>query len=816
VPGRLLRKREIATVLRTLVGSACGLLALWLAAHYPLASPLALLLAVCLAGLGWRWPDRTPIWLLALLPWIGLMTWTGWLVVEEWDIAVLAVACGGWLRLATAAPMPALAPRRLWFAAAIVLPLVISLLIGVQRGVSAAGGLHWGWWQGYREPLNSVRLAKPFVEVALLLPLLAPTLAGDAAQAAARLRHAFTALLAGVALVVLWERLAFTGLLNFSSDYRAVGPFWEMHVGGAALDVVVSMLMPAAIAGLAEERRGWRWLLSALVAALAFYAALATFSRIVYLSVPLVALVWLALRRRGGHALALAPSAAWLAGFGLLAAWLFAGSGYRGVLALLGGVALLLPARAILSQPAAAAARLPGFALGIALALVAAALRYALDKGAYFGYALAWATGAAGLLLQGRRAAQRELAFTLVLGGLIGTLVALAGVAIHWGGPAAVPAAAGASAALALTAVASLRYGRVAWPAAWRWQASVLAGMVALAAVVGAFAGGSYMEGRVSEAGENSVEREAHWRAALDLLHGTDWLLGKGLGRYWAEQMMSPRDEDQTGDYRWLPAGPGHKGAVVLSSGRHILGAGEELKLSQRIALPGPGAARLKFDVLAGEEVRIDASICNKHLLYDTDCLARYQPVAARPGVWQSVETTLAGNHPTAGPWFAPRLTVFSIALGSNARKVELRGLRLVDGTGRELLRNGDFADGMARWYFTSDRYHLPWHAKNLAVHLLFEQGLLGLAAFLLASLVALWRVTFGAAAGHPAAAMLAAGLVALGVVGAVDSVLDMPRVAFLAYLFVALALVLPAHGDRKQWRSPQSRATLGAGRRLG
>lgn len=815
MPGRLLRKREIATVLRTLVGSACGLLALWLAAHHPLAPQLALLLVAVLAALGWRWPDRTPVWLLALLPWVGLMTWSGWLVVEEWDIAVLAVACGGWLRMAAFAPARVFPPGRLWFVAALMLPYAVSVLIGVERGVSAAGGWQSGWWQGYREPLNSLRLAKPLAEVALLLPLVGLMLAGDPAQAARRLRRACSALLAGVALFVLWERLAYTGLLNFSSDYRAVGPFWEMHVGGAALDVAVVMLMPAAFAGLADERRGRGWVLAALVAMLGFYAALATFSRIVYVAVPLVALVWLLHRRRAGHAIALGASAAWIAGFALLAAWLFAGSGYRGVLALLGCVALVLPARGLLAGPSATG-RLPGAALGVVLAMAAVALTLLLPKGAYLGYALAWFAGAAGLLLQSRRGVPRELGATLLLGGLVGSLVALAGVAIHWGGSPAAPAAAGASAALVLATAAAVRSDHALWPAAWRWQASVLAGMAAVAAVVGAFAGGAYMEDRMSQVGQNRIEREAHWQAALDLLHGSDWMLGKGLGRYWAEQMMSPRDEDQTGDYRWLPAGPGHKGAVVLSSGRHILGAGEELKLSQRIALPGPGAARLKFDVLAGEEVRVDASICNKHLLYDTDCLARYQPVAARPGVWQSVETTLAGNHPTAGPWFAPRLTVFSIALGSNARKVELRGLRLVDGTGRELLRNGDFADGMARWYFTSDRYHLPWHAKNLAVHLLFEQGLLGLAAFLLASLVALWRVTFGAAAGHPAAAMLAAGLVGLGVVGAVDSVLDMPRVAFLAYLFVALALVLPAHGDRKQWRSPQSRATLGAGRRLG
>jgi len=39
--------------------------------------------------------------------------------------------------------------------------------------------------------------------------------------------------LAAAAISTIWERTAFTGLLNFSSDYRTTGMFWEMHVGGA-------------------------------------------------------------------------------------------------------------------------------------------------------------------------------------------------------------------------------------------------------------------------------------------------------------------------------------------------------------------------------------------------------------------------------------------------------------------------------------------------------------------------------------------------------------------------------------------------------
>jgi hypothetical protein len=89
----------------------------------------------------------------------------------------------------------------------------------------------------------------------------------------------------------------------------------------------------------------------------------------------------------------------------------------------------------------------------------------------------------------------------------------------------------------------------------------------------------------------------------------------------------------------------------------------------------------------------------------------------------------------------------------------------------------------------------MPWHLKNLAVHLLFEQGLLGLAAGMLVLGAALWRTTLGAARGHALAPPLAAALLGLFVVGLVDSVLDMPRVAGLSWGLAAVALALPACG---------------------
>src|SRR5579872_5877817 len=77
---------------------------LTLAMHYPLAP--AVMTALVLAGWAafFAWPR---LWLLlvpALLPLIGLAPWTGWITFEELDILILAVAAGGYARMAWPAP----------------------------------------------------------------------------------------------------------------------------------------------------------------------------------------------------------------------------------------------------------------------------------------------------------------------------------------------------------------------------------------------------------------------------------------------------------------------------------------------------------------------------------------------------------------------------------------------------------------------------------------------------------------------------------------------------------------------------------------
>jgi uncharacterized integral membrane protein len=432
---------------------------------------------------------------------------------------------------------------------------------------------------------------------------------------------------------------------------------------------------------------------------------------------------------------------------------------------------------------------------------------WVLPKGAYVAYAVAWGLTAAGIWRQmqlqmaaptgAARAVTSPITSFLALATVaayVSTLAAGIAVARHWGGDAAwAPALALAVVLMSVLLVTSVR-AVPAWPVAWQWQAPLMGALLAAAALVGVFSGGGYMGGRMAASSQDSQDRRGHWGRALGLLSTTDWAIGKGLGRYWANQSMSGLAEDHTGDYR-LVLGDGGNAAVLLTSGRHELGSGEALRLSQRVDLPAPGPLSLQLKLRHDRAVKLQAEVCEKHLLYPASCVGvehRVEaPPAAAQGQWQTVAVKLKGDTLSRGPGLVPRGLVFSVSLGNHQNRVEMDELSLTDALGRELLINGNFEQGLARWYFSSDRYHMPWHAKNMVVHLLFEQGLLGLGAWVMLVGAALWRATLGAARGHVLAPPLAAALVGMLTVGLVDSLLDMPRVAFLILWLLVLMLGL-------------------------
>jgi hypothetical protein len=279
--------RGAGTVLRmtqAAVAVACGVLGLALAAQHPLlpwGAP-ALFLAWWLACM--RWPDAWLPAVAAAVPVCSLALWTGWRGADELDLLLLAGLGAGHLRLAAHSTRrwPDAAQAATWRCVDLLaLALWAWLLVGLARA-----------WVDAQLPApvpeaatgfaNSLRAAKSLAYALLALPLLRQAVlrapVGAARSACVGVVLALTGLSAGV----LWERAAFPGLLEFSAHYRTVGLFWEMHVGGAAIDAFLAVAMPFSLWALVAARRPLPWSAAALLAQVLAYVCLTTFARGVY------------------------------------------------------------------------------------------------------------------------------------------------------------------------------------------------------------------------------------------------------------------------------------------------------------------------------------------------------------------------------------------------------------------------------------------------------------------------------------------------------------------------------------------------------
>ena len=802
--------RAVACALTSLFSAA---VCMALAGHHPLSVWGALVACLVVAVLAFRTPLSWPIWLLAVLPVAGLATWTGWLTFEESDLLVLAAASGGygyWALNSVRGPRREGAALTLGSlaCAALLIAYGCALSVGAWRGVVDAGGFEWGWWQGYHQPMNSIRLAKALPMAGLLLPLWVMARNRAPERASRGLVQGMTGMLAVVGLMVLWERLAFTGLLNFSTDYRTTALFWEMHVGGAALDACLAMTFPFACQAVLQAKTNRDRLLGVIAVGLGTYACVTTFSRIVFLAVPLgLAVMWglrFAQQRRAGVRQQRSLSD-WMAatllvfGFALAAFTVFPGSGYRGMLALISAFSLLLPLTAILrGTPRRLLAM--GAGLGVALVALDIAVSLLLPKGAYLIQLLS-ALGMVIALWQAMRSQTHRpgsglYANTAALALYAPVVASVPMVALHWGGESALLPGLVAAALLFIAAGCIRILPRTPWPVSLVWQGGVMGSMAVVTIVVGALSGGAYLSERFSASDSDASARVDHWRQSLALLRSTsDWTLGKGVGRFVTQKFHSGRAEDQTGDYRLQKEDA--NGSLLLTGGKHILGWGEMLRMSQRTGAPS-GPVTVSLDVRTVIPVGVHLELCEKHLLYNGACLEAHVSVQETGGRWQSIQAKLNGEMPTRGHWYAPALISFSMAVETSGGRVEIDNVSVQSTDGQEMLKNGDFSQGLAHWYFSSDRHHLPWHAKSWWAHVLVEQGLLGLALLGVIVLTAMWRLAIGGARTAPLAPALAAALIGVMTVGLVDSLLDIPRVALLLYLLVGLSLYLPSRGAAK------------------
>ncbi len=254
----------LSLVLFTLTG--------WAVAYFPLGRPWLLVGLAGYAAVLARYPAAWLLVIPALLPGLDLAPWSGRSFLDAFDLLILvtlAVALWKAPLAATRARLPVL-PGLLLGA------LALSYSVSAARGLLPLQPLDGNAFSSYLSHYNALRVAKGFFWALALLPLVR-TLDPSA------IRRLFVpGMVLGLASQIaaaVWERAAFSSLLNFGDAYRVTGTFSAMHTGGPYIEAYLVFALPFAVLwGL--NARGWVARLASLAAFTGgTYALMVTFAR---------------------------------------------------------------------------------------------------------------------------------------------------------------------------------------------------------------------------------------------------------------------------------------------------------------------------------------------------------------------------------------------------------------------------------------------------------------------------------------------------------------------------------------------------------
>ncbi len=734
------------------------------------------------------WPHAWLAVIPALVPVLDLRPFVGWSFFSEFDIAVLVTIVMGYLRIALA-PRTTDSPNRKSSHAALAACcfLLASCVASLAIGLYPIKPLDLNSFTNYYSSLNALRVIKGPLFAIVLFPLWLHASRTRSDHGNDLLVAGMLAGLCGACVSVVWERAAFPGLMDFATEYRVTGLFSGSHVGGASLDGYLLLALPFCVFRVLGHTRVGPLSFSLALLAASIYAILVTFTRTTYAAAAIVLVLMLVIalpRGTGGRP----TNAARLTALSLLAMLVgcmllvFSSSGYRGLAAALGTCcAAYFFADGRRCLPTAPKTFLAATCLGL---LMLPALL--LPKAVYGTYILLACAFAYTAMRERKTGGATSRLFCMFVALCCNSLA----IAWYWNGVDALPAMAlVVGLCLGLAWLNARRPGKL-----WRCSSTSLPAFAAVVIATGLVIpvlGNPYAAGRFATVGQDLSDRSRHWTSVLSMIED-DWvkrLFGMGSGRFPDAYFWRNAEGEFPGAYLFVQ--DGDNTFLRLTGPRYVVGYGDSLRFAQNIA-PPQDATRLRFAARATTaDASLEVAICEKHLIYAGQCVTRSVSIARGNGGWANFEVALDARAITETKTLVPRPFFLTIGTQSQGAKIDIDDIALVDGDGSEVLRNGSFSAGMRYWFFTSDRYHLAYHAKNLFLHALFEQGMVGLACILFALLPALARL--GGRTNHGQLAQaLAFALIGFAITGLFDSLIDDPQLALLFYLLMLICIASP------------------------
>jgi hypothetical protein len=329
---------------------------------------------------------------------------------------------------------------------------------------------------------------------------------------------------------------------------------------------------------------------------------------------------------------------------------------------------------------------------------------------------------------------------------------------------------------LALTAGMVFGRGAKGRPPAWRRLFPAVMVLI-VAAVAVPVVSGPYIQSRFAQTHADLEIRVSHWKSALGMI-GTDGysrIFGMGLGTFPAAYYLENSWGIRPGNYRFQQ----ENGNTFLR-----LGGGDSYYIGQKASVAADTRYLLSLDVRSTMpgRAKLHTYLCEKLLLYSFRCQWLEFVITPRQTGWERRELVFNSGEIGKGGPFARRPVELGFAVPAAGSSIDVDNVRLIGPNGIDLIANGPFSQGAARWFFTTDN-GWPWRVENLWLQFLFEQGWLGVLAFFLLIARQCYRLASRIGRGDVFAVGLLASFCGLLTVGLFGSVFESPRLATLFFM---------------------------------
>ncbi len=297
---------------------------------------------------------------------------------------------------------------------------------------------------------------------------------------------------------------------------------------------------------------------------------------------------------------------------------------------------------------------------------------------------------------------------------------------------------------------------------------------------------GSIIQQRFSKVSKDFDIRMKNWTGALQMMPSdlSTKLTGMGIGTYPRAYFLGNVADIVPATYAFLNE---NKSSFLRIKG------GNSMYFEQIVETSAYSKYLLSIDFRSNlPDPSLTIPICEKALLYAFNCETQRFQKKSKQNQWVHVERVVdmksigAETGKMLGS-LTKRPIKFSIYIGNKDAVIDIKNISLLDISNNNLLTNGDFSDGLDHWFFSIDN-HLPWHIENIWVQTLFDQGWLGIIAFiglLTYAYVHQFKRLFQK---DYYASILITSITGFMVVGMVASPFNAPRLALLFFLVLFMA----------------------------